>query len=117
MMKTIFILFISFVLFSCNIEKASKIVITNNNNYPISVTIKTNNISQTFSGIKPNETKEEWYQWSGLNKEDGEWNFIIINETNQTKEEYSHGFFRDGTLYNYVTLISEGDQLKVQISE
>ncbi len=113
--------FLSFLfillLNACKMEKASKVEITNENDYPITITIKTNNISHTFKNIKAKETITDWYNWDGLDNKDGEWIFIVKKENTNGEDQFKHGFFRNGNLYNYVTLISKGDELKVQISE
>ncbi|HMN32661.1 MAG TPA: hypothetical protein PKA54_04755 [Chitinophagaceae bacterium] len=116
-MKYFLSLLFSIILFSCKMEKATKVEITNENDFPISVTIKTNNISHTYQNIKANETITEWYNWQGLDNNDGEWIFTVKNENTNGQDQYKHGYFTQGSLYNYVTLISKGDQLKVQISE
>lgn len=102
---------------SCSTKKVTEVSITNNNPYPISVKITTNNVSQTFENIKPDEKFVALYDWTKLEKRDGQWVFRIQNENNKGADEFTHGYYTNGELFNYLTLISKGDQLKVQISE
>lgn len=114
----ILILFTAITFFiSCSTRTVTEVRITNENPYPISVKITTNNVSQTFSGIKPKEEFTGIYDWTTLEKRDGQWVFRIENENNKGADEFTHGYYTNGELFNYVTLICKGDQLKVQISE
>ena len=110
--------FFALVLFiSCSTKTVTEVRITNENPYPISVKITTNNVSQTFAGIKPGEKFVGIYDWTTLEKKDGQWVFRIQNDNNKGADEYTHGYYTNGELFNYVTLICKGDQLKVQITE
>lgn len=117
MRQLIFLLLVCFFI-SCSTKKVTEVSITNENAYPVSVRITTNNVSQTFSGIKPGEEKKVIYDWTALEKKaEGQWVFRIENENTKGADEFTHGYYNNGELFNYVTLVCKGDQLKVQISE
>lgn len=116
MRRLLFFLTIAFLI-SCSTKKVTEMNITNNNSYPISVRVTTNNVSQTFENIKPGEKSVALYDWTALEKKDGQWVFRIQNDHTKGADEFTHGYYTNGELFNYVTLVSKGDQLKVQISE
>lgn len=116
-MKLLYVIF-SLCLFSaCSTKKVTEFNITNNNNYPISVKVTTNNVSQTFAGIKAGEKFTGLYDWTTLEKKEGQWVFRVQNDQTKGADEFTHGYYTNGELFNYVTLDCKGDQLKVQISE
>jgi hypothetical protein len=104
-------------MIACSNNKVTEITMINKNLYPISVFVTTNNVKQIFAGIKPNETFIGTYDWTALEKKDGQWIFRIQNDLTKGADEFTHGYYTNGELFNYVTLESQGDQLKVQISE
>jgi hypothetical protein len=116
-MRVLLFLFIISSLLSCSTNKVTEFKITNKNNYPISVKVTTNNIQQTFAGIQPEQTFVGNYDWTALEKKDGQWVFRIQNDITKGADEFTHGYYTNGELFNYVTLECQGDQLKVQITE
>ena len=117
-MKNVILMLFCFLLINaCSTEKVTHVKIINNNAFPISVNITTNNVKQSFTNIKPNETFEGIYNWTNLNKEDGQWQFDIINDVSKGMDSYKHGYFSHGELYNFLSLQCKGDQLKVDISQ
>ncbi len=116
-MRIVFSCLIFLFCVSCSTKKVTEFRITNENNYPINVKVSTGNVTQTFSGIKPAEQFTGIYDWTLLEKKDGEWLFSIENAQTGGAVDFHHGYYSNGELYNYVTLISKGDQLKVQVTE
>ncbi len=116
-MKVLLFLLIISGLAACSTNKVTEFKITNKNNYPISVQVTTNNIHQTFAGIQPGQTLVSNYDWTLLEKKDGQWVFRIQNDQTNGADEFSHGYYTNGELFNYVHLECKGDQLKVQIME
>lgn len=116
MKNILFFIFLS-LMAACSTNKVTEITITNNNPYPISVTVTTNNVKQIFAAIKPQEKFVGSYDWTSLEKKDGQWVFRIQNDQTKCADEFTHGYYTNGELFNYVSLESKGDQLKVQISE
>ena len=116
-MRNLIIIFCLAIFNSCSTKKVTEFRITNENAYPISVRVTTGNLSQTFASIMPNEKFTGIYDWTMLEKSDGEWVFRISNDQTGGADEFRHGYYTNGELYNYVTLISKGDQLKVQVTE
>lgn len=116
-MRVLLLLVIISGLLSCSTNKVTEFKITNKNKYPISVEVRTNNIHQTFAGIQPEQNFVANYDWTLLEKKDGQWIFRIQNDLTKGADEFTHGYYTNGELFNYVTLESQGDQLKVQISE
>ncbi len=112
------ILFCAILFFtSCKMEKESTVYIKNENSYPIEVSIRTNNISKTFSVVKATSEIEEKYTWTGLNNHDGSFIFFIKNINTGLKDSFAHGYFTSGELSNQIDLFSKGSELKVQILE
>jgi hypothetical protein len=114
-MKPILFILLSFTLFSCSLNKITKVTIENKNNYAIDVTIQANNISQTYANIQPKELVENIFDWTKIDKTDGEWHFIVKSASG--RDSFAHGFFYNGELYSFVNLKCEGSQLKVEITE
>lgn len=118
-MKLVRIWYICSVLFiaSCNTDKVTEVHILNENNYPISVKIITNNIDTIFKNIAPAEQFTGLYNWTKLQDSAGQWEFHIYNANTNNYDKFTHGYFKHGELSNYVDLECKGDQLKIKISE
>jgi hypothetical protein len=112
----LFSLSIGLTLTACSFQKVSKVDIENANDYPISLTIRTNNIQETYSGIKPKERISKTYDWTKLDSTEGQFVLFVKNEQSGGVDSFTHGFIRRGELYNYLYLKSEGSELKVEIS-
>ena len=116
-MRYILALVFCCTLFSCSTNKVTEVNITNENDYPLSVTVRALNCSQTFSGIQPHAEFRGIFDWTTIEKGDGEWIFLIKNENSGGVDSFSHGYFTKGELFSYAELSSKGSQLKVKISE
>jgi uncharacterized protein YxeA len=112
-------LFIIAILFatSCSTNKVSTVNIENRNPYPISITLKALNCQQTFSAIASGEKKQEKFDWTSIEKKEGQYVILVMNEQTKGVDSFSHGFYKNGELCGFVDLISEGSQLKIQLSE
>jgi len=112
-------LFIAIFLgvFSCNFSKKANIQIKNNNEYPISLTFITNNIQQVYSKIEPNQKLNDSYDWTKLDKTDGEFLIVVKNELNNHVDTFHHGQFLHGELGNYIDIETIQGQLKVVVSD
>jgi len=106
-----------FVFCACNNRKVTQVHVTNNNAFPISFIIKANNSTQTFTGIKPHTDLTGEFDWTNIQKEDGQWFLFVENENTHGRDSFAHGYFTKGELSNYLDAISEGSQLKVKVSE
>ncbi|MBL7772012.1 MAG: hypothetical protein JNM95_04005 [Chitinophagaceae bacterium] len=113
--QNVLLIFFVTSLFSCSYDKITKVDIENRNKHTIEVGIKTNNVSQSYGPIKAGERMSTTYNWTELNQEEGQFVFTVKHSTGGV-DSFTHGFIRKGELYNYVYLISEQDQLKVEIS-
>jgi hypothetical protein len=98
-------------------KKITTVNIENRNAYPISLTLQTNNIRQTFEGIAPQSSKTFEYDWTTIEKREGEWIIVVCNADSKGCDSFAHGFFQHGELSSFADIISEGSQLKVKISE
>ncbi len=116
-MKHITILIALSLLLSCSTNKVTEVKVTNENDYPIAVTIKANNSKQTFSGIKPHAEFTGVFDWTNIEKKEGQWIFFIKNEKTGGSDSFLHGYFTNGELNSFAELICNGSQLKVKISE
>lgn len=101
---------------SCSFDKDAKVDIENRNNFPVSISIEANNVKQVFGPIKPHDKIQDHFNWTNLNKDEGQFIFRVENMNTHNKDSFSHGFIRNGELYNYISLIAEGSELKVEIS-
>ena len=105
------------MVLSCSTNKVTEVKIANENDYPLSVTIKALNSSQTFTGIQPHTEFNGVFDWTNIDKGDGEWIFLVKNESSGGVDSFSHGYFTNGELFSYAELVSKGSELKVKISE
>lgn len=110
-------IFITFFFTSCNFRNTTEFTIHNENDYPIHVTVKTNNCDSTFSNIKPKSELITEYDWTNISKEDGQWIFVVSNAQTGGADSFAHGYFIAGELASFAELHSTGNQLKVRISE
>lgn len=115
-MKNLFAIGMICLCLSCHYDKVAKVDIENRNNYAVSVTVEANNVKQVFGPIEAHKKIQDQFIWTHLNKEEGQFIFRVENMTTHLKDSFSHGFIRNGELYNYISLISEGSELKVEIS-
>lgn len=117
MKNTILFLAISIFAFACNFSKKANIQIKNNNEYPISLTFITNNIQQVYSKIEPTQKLNDSYDWTKLDKTDGEFLIVIKNENTNHVDTFHHGQFLHGELGNYIDIETNQGQLKVVVSD
>jgi hypothetical protein len=115
-MKNIIIL-LSCLLASCSFKKVTEVNIKNENDFPISLTIKANNSLQTFTSIKAHSEYNGIFDWTNIEKKDGQWIFFVKNENTGGIDSFSHGYFIKGELNSFADLICKGSELKVNISE
>jgi len=116
-MKNLLMLLALSLFISCSTNTVTEVKITNENEYPLSLTIKALNCRQTFSGIQPHTEFNGIFDWTSIEKADGEWIFLVKNENSGGVDSFSHGYFTNGELFNYADLTSKGSELKVRISE
>lgn len=110
--------FLSFIsLMGCKMDKVTRVSVTNNNEFPITFTLKTNNIEKTFENIAPKEKRVDTYTWTNIEKVDGNWRLFVKNMQSGTTDSFAHGYFTNGELSNYLEAIAEGGELKVRVSE
>jgi hypothetical protein len=116
-MKYFFALIGLLILNACSTKKITEVSIKNENEYSIAVTVKAVNVSQTFAHIKPHTEFKGMFDWTQVEKKEGQWIFLIKNEQSNGVDSFSHGYFENGELAGYADLISKGSELKVKIYE
>ncbi len=102
---------------SCSTNKVTEVQITNENDYPIAITVVALNSRQTFTDIKPHSEFNGIFDWTHIEKADGQWVFLVRNEQTRGVDSFSHGYFTNGELFSYAELVSKGSELRVKISE
>ena len=115
--KFIAIVGIISTLLACNFERKASIQIKNNFEYPISLTFITNNIQQVYNDIKPNQQLKSTYDWTKLEKTDGEFLIIINHSTTHQKDTFHYGQYLNGELGNYIDIETHQNELKVVVSD
>ncbi len=109
------ILLFTLLLFSaCNFKKATTVTVTNNNNYPMGVTINANNINHTIT-VGAKAKNESLMYWTDINKQDGSY-LLYINHQGSI-DTFSHGAFTGGELSNYMDLVIDNHEVKINVSE
>lgn len=116
-MKELYYILCLFLFASCNTNKVTKLKIKNNNSFPIVFTVKANNCALTTPSIPPNETIESTFDWTSIDKVDGQWFLFVKNAETGGTDSFAHGYFTKGELSNYLDAESTGGQLKVKVSE
>ena len=116
-MKYCLLLISLFSFAACSTNKVSTVNIENRNSYPISITLKALNCEKTFAGIAANDKRQETFDWTHIEKKEGQYVILVKNDQTQGVDSFSHGFYKNGELCGFVELISEGSQLKIQLSE
>jgi len=106
-----------FYFAACSTNKVTTVNIENRNTYPISITLKALNCESTFAAIAAGEKKQETFDWTHIEKKEGQYVILVKNEQTQGVDSFSHGFYKNGELCGFVEIISEGSQLKIQLSE
>ncbi len=102
---------------ACSMNKVTKISVTNRNAYPVSVTVKALNVKQTLDHVAENSKGEGVLDWTAIQKEEGEYVILVQNDQTKGVDSFSHGFYQKGELCGFIDIISEGSQLKIQLSE
>ncbi len=96
LLKYISTIAICATMLSCNVQKGSKVKVTNTNAEPVGITIKANNISCTIKNILPNATVEQAMDWSTIEKKDGEYVITLLNAAGNPLQTNNHGVFEKG---------------------
>ncbi len=104
-------------ILSCSTNKVTEVKVTNENEYSIAVTVAALNCRQTFSNIKPHSEFSGVFDWTKIVKGEGQWVFLIKNESTGGVDSFSHGYFTNGELFGFADLVCKGSELKVKISE
>jgi len=109
-------IFCSICLFiiGCNFKKVTNVELTNRNNYPVTITIRTNNVEKSFPTIPPGETIRDIYEWTNLEDREGHWDIFVASSAG--RDSFAHGYFTHAELTNYLEAISEGTELKIKLS-
>jgi hypothetical protein len=111
---------LAFLLFmfwtGCDFKKVTRISIENKNPYSMNITVNANNIGVAIKAIQPNEKREVEMEWTKIKHEDGQ--FILYVDHGQGGiDTFTHGAFFNGELSNYMDLIIENREVKINISE
>jgi hypothetical protein len=102
-------------LTACNMKKVSKVTVQNNNAVPHSLSIQANNISLNATNIAAGQSIEQDWEWSNIDKKDGEHVFILKDAKGNVLGNYPYGAFEKGELHGYYFIIIAGDSLNVKI--
>ena len=116
-MKNIFTILCLSLLFSCSNRKVTKVEIKNSNQYPIKFTVKALNSKVSIDNILPGETKSAEFDWTDIEKKEGQWFLFVKNNQTGGTDSFAHGYFTHGELSNYLDAESMGSQLKVKVTE
>lgn len=111
------ILLLTAILASCSMKKVTEVRIQNENDFPVRVTMVTNNLRDTFPVIAPHAEWTGQYEWTSIEKKDGQWIVFVTDLRTGGTDSFAHGFYRDGELAGYAELICSGSELKIKISE
>lgn len=115
---TLFIfLTLLFGLLSCSMKKVTEVNIQNENDFPVRVTMVTNNVRETFPVLQPHTDWTGEFDWTRIEKKDGQWLIYVTDLRSGGTDSFAHGFFTQGELAGYAELICSGSQLKIKISE
>jgi hypothetical protein len=111
------VLLLFIILWSaCDFKKVTRVSIENKNPYTMGVTVNANNIKETIKGIQPNQKREVEMEWTNIKKEDGQF-VLYIDHGQGGVDTFTHGAFFNGELSNYMDLIIEDREVKINISE
>jgi hypothetical protein len=116
-MKNIVLIFVLSVFVSCNQKSVTTVKVLNKNNFPVSFTVKANNCTMTIDDIASGQEKTQEFDWTTIEKKDGQWFLFVKNKQSGGVDSFAHGYFPNGELSNYLDVECMGDQLKVQVSE
>ncbi len=115
MKSTIAFLFCILFLSSCDLNKYTKVYIENQNDYPIEVEIKTNNI-ETVYRVEANGSMDTLRKFTDITLEDGQWEVKFTNaKTKQLIKKHSHGQFYHGDLANGFTIKAKGSRFEFSV--
>ncbi len=109
--------FLIVTCFACSMNKVTEVTIKNENDFPIAVTLAANNCRQTFSPVEPNAAFKGIFDWTQIEKKDGQWIILVTNEQTGGTDSFAHGYFTQGELNSFAELIAKGSELKIKISE
>ena len=105
------------MLISCSNRKVTRVEIKNSNDYPISFMVKALNTKVSIEDILPGETKSAEFDWTVIEKKEGQWFLFVTNQKTGGTDSFAHGYFSHGELSNYLDAESMGSQLKVKVTE
>ena len=112
-----FLLLLSCVvcLISCDLNKYTKVYIDNQNDFPITVNLKTNNIETEFR-VAANSTIDTLRKFTDITYEDGEWEVTLKNaNTNELIKKHNHGKFYQGDLANSFSMKTKGNFIQFSV--
>lgn len=114
-MKNIIALLSICILFaSCDLNKYTTVHIQNKNNYPLEVSIKTNNIENIYL-VAANSNMDTLRKWTDIEREDGEWDVTLKNANTNQGKNYKHGHYFKGDLSTHFTVINKGSFVQFSV--
>lgn len=111
----LFIISIMLLLFQCHFDQYTRVTLINKNTYPVSVTLRTNNIVETFETVGAGQTVDHDYKWTGINEKEGVYFFQVKNESTGHTDTFSHGHYYPGELGNLLSLEMEGARYEIHV--
>jgi hypothetical protein len=100
---------------ACNLKKVTKVSLQNKNDYPLEITLKANNCKIEIKA-EANSKSEAMLDWTNIEKTDGSYQ-LMVNHGRRNVDTFTHGYFTNGQLTNYLDLIIEKHEVKVSPSE
>ncbi len=115
-MKNLIVIVLCIGLFaSCDMNKYTSVYIDNQNNFPIEVGIKTNNI-ETVYNVAANSTMDTLRKFTDIEYEDGEWEVTLTNgTTGKLIKKHNHGKYYQGDLSNSFSMKTKGNYIEFSV--
>jgi uncharacterized protein YegP (UPF0339 family) len=81
----------------------------------MAVLVKANNISHLVGPVPAGKLVESTMEWTTIDKKDGSFIIQLQDANGQIIQNYEHGYFEKGELYNHIDMIVEGIVVKIKI--
>jgi hypothetical protein len=113
-MKLAYTILLVTIFTGCGFDNVTRVQVTNNNNYPISIYVQANNVHTTIA-VPAMQKVEQQLIFTNIEKVDGSYT-TLVTHNNQGTDSFNHGYFTNGELANYLELIVNGHEVKARAS-